>query len=375
MEFFKVSTTIDFMKYRRVCATVSAVLVLGSIASVFWPGPNYGIDFKGGTELEIEFHGDVTSAELRDAVTALGHRRPEVVAVGDSTRRFILRTQEVSSIAPEQAKKIEKELKAALGATQLEGMQISPGGDKVSLRLSGDVDPTLIEGALTKAGAQARAVTRFGRAEDHRYEAALIGVGDKLVHGLKQKLGKRAPESPLRAEWVGPKAGAQLRDAAVKSLLYALALILVYVALRFDLRFAPGGIVALFHDAAIVVGAYVLLQKEFTLATVAAILTVIGYSINDTIVIYDRIRENMAKMREASLSHLINVSTTQTLSRTIITSSVTLLSILGFFIWGTPVIKDITFALAVGFLSGTYSTIFIAAPVTEWMDARFFRKA
>ena len=375
MEFFKVSTTIDFMKYRRLCATVSTVLVLASIGSVFWPGPNYGIDFKGGTELEVEFKAEVTSAELREAVTSLGYHRPEVVAVGGSTRRFILRTQEVSAISPEQAKKMESQIKSALGETKLEGMQLSPGGDKVSLRLSGDVDPKVIEGALAKAGAEAREVRRFGKAEDHRFEAALIGVGDELARGLKQKLGARAPDSPLRVEWVGPKAGAQLRDAAVKSLLYALALILVYVAFRFDLRFAPGGILALFHDAAIVVGAYVLLQKEFTLATVAAILTVIGYSINDTIVIYDRIRENMAKMREASLSHLINVSTTQTLSRTIITSSVTLLSILGFFIWGTPVIKDITFALAVGFLSGTYSTIFIAAPVTEWMDQRFFRKA
>jgi preprotein translocase subunit SecF len=375
MEFFKFTAPIDFMKYRRVCATISIVLVAASVGSVFWPGPNYGIDFKGGTELEVEFKGTVTSAELRKAVTALGHHRPEVVAVGGSTRRFILRTQEVSSVAPEQAKKIEAEIKTALGETKLEGLQISPGGDKVSMRLSADVEPSVIEAALAKAGADARGVTRFGKPEDHRFEAALIGVGDKLVKGLQDKLGDRAPESPLRAEWVGPKVGAQLRDAAVKSLLYALALILVYVAFRFDLRFAPGGIIALFHDAAVVVGAYVLLQKEFTLATVAAILTVIGYSINDTIVIYDRIRENMAKMREASLAHLINVSTTQTLSRTIITSSVTLLSILGFFVWGTPVIKDITFALAIGFLSGTYSTVFIAAPVTEWMDRRFFRKA
>jgi preprotein translocase subunit SecF len=150
---------------------------------------------------------------------------------------------------------------------------------------------------------------------------------------------------------------------------------MLYVALRFDLRFAPGGVIALLHDACFVMGCYVLLQKEFTLATIAAILTVIGFSINDTIVIYDRIRENMQRMRNASLAELINISTTQTMSRTIITSGVTLLSIVGFFIWGTPVIKDICFGLAVGFVVGTYSSIYIAAPITEWMDTRWFRRA
>ena len=153
-----------------------------------------------------------------------------------------------------------------------------------------------------------------------------------------------------------------------------MAFIMLYVAFRFDLRFAPGGVIALFHDA-VVVGRHVRrAPEEFTLATVAALLTVIGYSINDTIVIYDRIRENMSRMRDVGLYQLINVSTTQTLSRTIITSSVTMLSILGFFIWGTPTIKDIVFALAIGFISGTYSTIYIAAPFTEWMDRRLFRK-
>ena len=163
-------------------------------------------------------------------------------------------------------------------------------------------------------------------------------------------------------------------DAAIKAMLYTMAFIMLYVAFRFDLRFAPGGVIALFHDAVVVVGMYVILQKEFTLATVAAILTVIGYSINDTIVIYDRIRENMTRMRDVGLYQLINVSTTQTLSRTIITSSVTMLSIAGFFVWGTPMIKDIVFALAIGFISGTYSTIYIAAPFTEWMDRRVFRR-
>jgi preprotein translocase subunit SecF len=129
------------------------------------------------------------------------------------------------------------------------------------------------------------------------------------------------------------------------------------------------------HDALITLGIYVLVQKEVNLTTVAALLTIIGYSINDTIVVYDRIRENMNRLRDKTLPELINVSTSQMLSRTIVTSGTTLLSVSAFFVWGTPVIRDIAFALFIGICVGTYSSVYIAAPVTEWMDRKFFSKA
>jgi preprotein translocase subunit SecF len=363
------------MKWQRLCGTVSGLLVLASIVGLFFPGPNYGIDFRGGTELEVALKSKVSSEELRAAVESLGYHRHDVIAVAGSQNRFILRIQEVASLPAKKADEIEAKFKKELGNVTLDAFKVSPGGDKVSLRLSEAVEVDTLKTELERAGARVRAVTAFGSANDHRYEAMLVGVGDELVRGLKTKLGDRAPESPLRVEWVGPKAGQQLRTAALQALLYAMAFIMVYVAFRFDLRFAPGGIIALVHDAAIVAGMYVLLQKEFTLGTVAAILTIVGYSINDTIVIYDRIRENMARMRDVPLYDLINISTTQTISRTIITSAVTQLSILGFFVWGTPVIQDVVFALTVGFVSGSYSTIYIAAPFTEWMDRRVFKRA
>jgi preprotein translocase subunit SecF len=148
-----------------------------------------------------------------------------------------------------------------------------------------------------------------------------------------------------------------------------------YVALRFDLRFAPGGVVALLHDALITVLVFVVLKREVNLSTVAALLTILGYSINDTIVIFDRIRENATRLRGQSMYDLINISTTQTLSRSILTSFVTLLSILPFLIWGTPVIKDFAFALVIGMTVGSYSSIYIAAPMVEWMDRKLFSKA
>jgi preprotein translocase subunit SecF len=375
MEFFKPGVTYDFFKYRWPFIFTSVGLCVLSLVSLFVPGPRFGIDFKGGTEVELAFTGDVTPGELRKAVVQLGFEAPDVIAVQGVKNRYILRLPQISSLPKEQIEGAKKKLDSSLGDTKLVELTASPGGDKLSVQLTAANDPDQIKSVLASAGLKVRSVAAFGNAQDFRYEVQLIGIGDKLVQGLGEKFAGRAPDRPLRVEWVGPKAGAQLRDAAIKSIIYAVAFIMVYVAFRFDLRFAPGGVVALAHDALITLGVYVVLQKEVTLGTIAAVLTVIGYSINDTIVVYDRIRENMGRMRDVSLVQLINVSTSQTLGRTVITSGVAMISILGFFFWGTPLIRDIVFALMIGFTVGTYSSIYVAAPLTEWMDRRFFRKA
>lgn len=374
MEFFKPGVTYDFFKYRWPFIFTSLALTLMSAISLVWPGPRFGIDFKGGTEVELEFKSAVSAGDLRTAVRELGFGSPDVIAVEGKSNRYILRLEQISSLPAEQVERARTALTQTLGEGNLLDLRVSPGGDKIELQVGKQVAPDVIQQALVSAGMKVRDVAAFGSAEDARYEAHLVGIGDKLVFGLHEKLGDRAPETPLRVEWVGPKAGQQLRDAAMNSILYVIAFIMVYVAFRFDLRFAPGGVVALAHDALVTLGVYVVLQKEVTLGTIAAVLTVVGFSINDTIVVYDRIRENMSRMRDASLAQLINISTSQTLGRTIITSGVALISISGFFIWGTPLIRDITFALTIGFLIGSYSSIYIAAPLTEWMDRRFFRK-
>lgn len=375
MEFFKPGLQIDFMKHRNVLVTGSLLLTLASLISLFYPGPNFGIDFRGGTELELKFKGAVDTDRVRDTLMSLGYARPDVVQVEGKTNQYIVRVQEVSALPDAQVKKVRAILDSALGEAKVDELKPSPGGDAIAVRFTAPAQAESIESALKAAGLNVRAVNVHGRDEDNRFEVRLAGVADEIVAGLQDKLGSEGPEAPLRVEWIGPKAGAQLRDSAIKAILYTLAFIMVYVAVRFDLRFAPGGVVALLHDALITMGAYVLLQKEVTLATVAAILTIVGFSINDTIVIYDRIRENMARMRDSSMRHLINVSTSQTLSRTIVTSLTAELSIGAYFFWGTPAIQDIAFALMVGFVAGTYSSVFIAAPLTEWIDRRFFRKA
>jgi len=374
VEFFKATKTIDFLQHRRKALVLSTILIVGTFVSLFYPGPNLGVDFAGGTEVELQFKGEVPVDELRRLVSELGHDSPEIVAVQGEKNRYVVRVKEDAEHADKQTASISKKLEAGIDGAKVTGLRLTGGANRLELTLSEAKAPDAITAALESTGVKVRSVEVTGRPEELRYEAQLTGAGDVLVAGLQDKLGERGPEGALRVEWVGPKAGEQLRDAAIKSMLYAMALIMVYVAFRFDLRFAPGGIIALFHDALIVLGAYVLVQKELTLGTIAAILTIIGYSINDTIVIFDRIRENLARARDAKLTDVINESLTQTLSRTIITSSVTMLSILGFFIWGTPIVQDIAFALFVGFISGTYSTIYIATPAVEWIDRRFFNK-
>ncbi|MEM1415135.1 MAG: protein translocase subunit SecF [Myxococcota bacterium] len=390
MEIIKPGTLIDFMRYRTPVVAVSVTLVVLSIASLFYPKPNYGIDFAGGTELQLAFQGDVGPGELREELGELGYRGADVVSVEGRENTYMLRIREVTTFGQEQVTAVEGALDGAFGEGTVREVRVSPGGDKLTIRLTRgkqDADYGLVADALRGEGLSLRAVSgaddfaeddprRFVQdlagSEDARYEVLLEGVGDELVANLQERLGERGPDTPERIEWVGPKAGEQLRDAAVKSLLYAIAFIMVYVAFRFDLRFAPGGVLAMFHDAVITLGIYVLVQKEVNLTTVAALLTILGYSINDTIVVYDRIRENMGRLKDRSLRELINLSTSQMLSRTIVTSGTTLLSVIAFFIWGTDVIRDIAFALFCGILIGTYSSIYIAAPVTEYMDKRFF---
>lgn len=373
MEIIKPGRVFDFMKYRRPAIGISAILMVLSVFSVFWPGPNWGIDFSGGTEVQLRFRGALGTAELRETIEQLGYASPDVVAVQGRENEFIVRVREISALPADIEERITEQVTAALGDAELVALRVSPGGDKVSLRLDQHADLAQIAAALTGAGLELRGqVTRFGPENDYRYEANLVGVADRMVSQLSDRLGERGPETPLRIEWVGPRAGQQLRTAATRALLYTIVFIMVYVAFRFDLRFAPGGILALVHDVVLTVGIFVLIGREFNLTTIASLLTIIGYSINDTIVIYDRIRENMARHRGKTMGELINLSTSEMLGRTLVTSSVTLLAIVPFFIWGTQVIQDIALALFIGFVAGVYSTIFIAAPFTEWMDTHVF---
>jgi preprotein translocase subunit SecF len=386
MELFKPGKIYDFMRVRRYWIALSVLLSVGSLLLLFYPGPNYGTDFKGGTEIEVGFTKAVHGGEIRSAVTKSGaFSEPDVVQVTDPSNpyRYLIRVQEISTVdesSKEALKKalclgVEGENAACPPNARATEIKFSAGGDKLSVRY--DVDPD-----LEKVKAQVASVPsvkirvaannpQVVNPRDHRVEIQLQSKGDQLLDVLRTQLGAdRVPESALRVEWVGPKAGKQLRDSARNSVAIAIVFIMLYLAFRFDLRFAPGVVLACVHDALVVLGAFVIFHKEVTLVTISAVLTVVGYSMNDTVVVYDRIRENLGKHRGKSFSNIINLSVSETLSRTILTSGATMLSVIAFFIWGTGIIKDFAFAMVVGIVAGTYSSIYVAAPLTEWIDVR-----
>ena len=388
MRFFSGGKIYDFMRWRFLFVGISMVITFGSLALLITGQAKLGTDFRGGTEIEVAFHGHTEVAEIRKAVAAGGFGTPDVIKVDDPKNpdRYLIRVQEVSTIAPEVQARAERAL--CFGANldpatcpperQAVEVKFSPGGDKISVRFVGDPD---LEWIRTQTGSIAGIHVHPGannphiqNARDHKVEIDLMSKGDQLLGALQRSLGPRAPGEALRSEWIGPRAGAQLRDSAVKSICILIVFIMAYIAFRFDLRFAPGGIVALVHDATGTLGVLILLGKEIDLTTVAAVLTIIGYSVNDTVVIYDRVRENLGKLRGASFRELINISTSEMLGRTILTTATVQMSMLAFFFWGTGTLKNFALCLTIGLAFGTYSTIYIALPVTEWLDRRVFSR-
>jgi preprotein translocase subunit SecF len=389
MEIIKPGRQFDFMRWRWHFIGASLTLLLLSAISFITPGPKLGTDFQGGTEVEIAFKEKVAAGDVRAAVEKIGFNSPEVVSVDDAANpnRFLIRVQEVTVLSDAEKATIRDRMcmlnesgvapagcPADASASEI---KFSPGGDKISARY--EVAPNLA--AIKKQlegtpGIQLRAGgtnPQLTSERERRVEIQLKSKGDQLIDGLRAQLGAdKVPDSALRVEWIGPKAGAQLRKAATWSITVACLFIMAYIAFRFDLRFAPGGIVALVHDVGIAMGAMVIARKEITLSTVAAMLTIVGYSITDTVVVYDRIRENLGKHRNLSFSKVINLSISEMLGRTLISSGVTSLSLVAFLVWGTGALKDFAFALLVGIIVGTYSSIYVAAPITEWIDRRFF---
>jgi preprotein translocase subunit SecF len=395
MEFFKPGRVFDFMRVRVFWIPFSFIAVAISVVLCFFPGPNYGTDFRGGTEVEIAFTKPIDGAGVRAAVEAVGFQTPDVVQVVDANNpyHFLIRVQDVSAVTDSEKDALKAALcyvdspqaalddaqKCPLGAKATE-VKFSPGGDKIGTRYDADPDLEMIKAQIRSVpGISLRASANNPQVlnpRDHRVEIQLLSKGDQMMERLQKQLGADAvPDKALRVEWVGPKAGKQLRDSARNAVAIAIVFIMLYLAFRFDLRFAPGVIVACIHDAMVTIGVFIALHKEITLSTIAAVLTVVGYSMNDTVVVYDRIRENLGKHRGKSFPQIINLSVSETLSRTILTSGAVMLSVLAFFFYGTGVIKDFMLALVVGIVAGTYSSIYVAAPLTEWIDRRMSRRA
>ena len=295
MEIFKRVTEYNFMAKKTLAIVLSSVVILvGIISMITHGGLKYGIDFDGGTLVQLKFKTPPAIEDLRDGLKTIG--------LGDST--------------------------------------------------------------IQEFGSKNHILIRVEKSEEKLEE-----IGSKVKNSL---IGKFQAGDILveRVEMVGPKVGKDLREKAILSIIYAIIGIVIYISWRFELQYAIAAIIALVHDVLVTMGAFSLADKEFTLVIVAAFLTIIGYSLNDTIVVFDRIRENMRRKGKTSFADVINMSINQTLSRTILTSGTTLLVVVALFLRGGEIIHDFSFALIVGVLVGTYSSIFIASVFLVYWENR-----
>lgn len=292
MEIIKSNTQIDFVRWMKAAGAVSLAIILIGIASMVWHGGlNYGIDFAGGSLVQIKFQQEPQIDKIRNTFKMIGLENSIIQSYG--SKEIVVRTAESRADLKGLAAKIETALASAY-----------PAG-------SYDIQ---------------------------------------------------------RVEVVGPKVGKDLTRKALLAIFFSWVGILIYVGFRFEFRYALGGIIALVHDVLITVSLFSLMNKEFDLNIVAALLTIIGYSINDTIVIFDRIRENARKNIRSSLHDIINASVNQTLSRTILTSFTVFMVLLALFFFGGSVIHNFAFAMLIGTVAGVYSTVFIASPIVLFFE-------
>lgn len=382
MKFFEIippGTKFPFVRTSKYFILVSIVLMLGSFAMMFYNvatkgSPlNFGIDFAGGSSVRLALAADkeVPIQEVREALEGAGYEGVSAVTVPDAANQILVHVKNVASIDAAQADKCKAAVESYPKA-KVKRYSYTEGASKIFILF--DAQPTYAEldKLLTAAGCEGKSDKGTGKLGEFPVEYALIGIGAKIQDDLDKRFGEATVAEIVSSETVGAKVGDQLKTDGIKSLLYAIGFIFLYVMLRFDLRFAPGGIVALAHDAMLTVGAFALTWKEFNLQTIAALLTIVGYSINDTIVVFDRIRERVALHRDAEIIETTDQALNETLSRTILTSGTTLLVVIATWALGSGPIKDFAFALFIGISVGTYSSLFIACPIFLFVNRRFY---
>ena len=369
-------TKIDFVGKRRIAVTLSLIANLAVIGWAIFHGLNFGVDFAGGTEMEVQFAQAVEPGAIRRGVEQLGFKDASVQTYGpESEHTYLIRVGRVALMTAEDVKRVEDAVRAKFAVAG--EPHFNPDvGDKIDFQFQGTPPTTdALKAAVESAGVRVSAVREEAGLTAGTRSFAVItqGIQDKIERDLDARFGAAKP-NVRRMEYVGPAVGRELRNQGFKAILYAMGLIVLYVGLRFDFRFSPGVIIALVHDSIITLGYFAFSGREFNLTAVAVILTVVGYSVNDTVVVYDRIRENQGRLRGKRLGDLVNLSINEVLGRTFLTSFATALSLIGLLVYGVGTIFDFAAAMFIGIVSGTYSTWFIAAPMTIWLEERASKK-
>ena len=309
MQIFKKQTNINFMGNRKLAVVASVILVVVSLGSLMFQGLNFGLDFTGGTLVEVRYSESADLNALRDTLKENDYKNFVIQNFG-TTRDVLIR------LAP------RKDLSSATLS------------DSMIQLLRKPFNETLVESAL-----------------DGLQQCSINGASVAADCNIQVR----------RVEFVGPQVGEELTEDGGLAMLYALIGILIYVAFRFEYRFAIGSVVAVLHDVIITLGIFSVFRLDFDLTVLAAVLAVIGYSLNDTIVVFDRIRENFRKVRKGTTIDVVNKSLNQTLSRTIMTSFTTMIVLISLFVLGGDLIHNFAVALIIGVIVGTYSSIYVAS--------------
>jgi preprotein translocase subunit SecF len=345
MEFIKPGVNLDFVGKRKIAYSISGALILLSILTLFVKGPRYGIDFAGGSVVQVKFAAPVEIAKIKESLRSVEIENATVQSVGDKKdNEYLIRTDASNVSAKEFTPALDQALEAAAGV---------------------QVDIRRVEMVGAQVGTDLR-------------EKALLAIFFSLIFIAIYISGR------FEFKWVQSGIVAVALGGAVYAthamgfslaiLVWAALLVTLVLFWILGLKYALGAIVALIHDVTITVGIFTILEKEFTLTVIAALLTIIGYSLNDTIIVYDRIRENIKKLSKTPLGAVINRSVNETLSRTILTAGTVFIVLVALFFLGGDIIHDFAFALLVGVVVGTYSSIYVASPIVLTWEERAKKK-
>jgi preprotein translocase subunit SecF len=378
VEFFR-NTNIDFLGKKWYFLSFSLIFSMAGIFSMlFWHGIPLGVDFRGGTVVDIKYAEPPNNSAIRAALDKAGLHNAVIQNLEAGSNELLIKLDLKETSEADLSKGKDQIINA---------LETNPVPGKRNINNSDQIGFAAIRNALLSRDPMHAAPSEYDR-----LARQVLDLRDKVKGGLLKDLDElkgTVPDPVIDAlkqdfyagsfgvkggDIVGPQVGGQLRRQATLAVGFSLIAMLVYLWFRFELIYGVAAVVAVFHDTLITVGAFSLTNQEITLTVIAAILTLVGYSMNDTIVVFDRIRENVKLMRRESLAEIVNRSINQTLSRTILTSGLTFLTVLSLYLFGGEVLHGFSFALVVGILIGTYSSIAVAAPMlvayTEWRAKR-----
>jgi preprotein translocase subunit SecF len=377
MDLFK-QTNIDFLKYKIPAMLLSLAIIVAGVVVIWQKGLKYGVDFSGGTAIQVKFRKPISLDDVRKALKDGGFPDSGVQGFNDPSQILVRLPQKVSSA--EQITALSNRV-AEILTTQVMKQTVPSGKEDLNLLTQSQIanylqltDPwgTKTPGQYAEEAAKISKLKEQGTGLIPQFEN-MKGIDPKVIASLKKKY-YISDVSILSIEYVGPQVGAELREQATLAVVWSLAGLLIYVWFRFQLLWGVSAIICLAHDVLVTLAFFAFTGREISLTVVAAFLTIVGYSLNDTIVIYDRVRDNLKTMRTQPIESVINLTLNQMLGRTILTNGTVLAVVIVLYLFGGEVINDFAFAMLVGCISGAYSTIYIASALIVMYQERFGKK-